>query len=121
MIILYHHRYRRLFDELALTEATARAKAVSLDAGRPGEALKHVSFSGKAETPSLPEKPSGNQGSPVGSPRRGTSPGVMLTGDFGFKPQEAPKEEEPTASPRTSGRDGAGDGRGSPAPRSTLT
>ena len=63
--------FARLFDELALTEATRRDQAASLDAGRK-QLLK----------------------SPQDS-RRLTSPGALLTGEFGVKPVEAPEGEQP--------------------------
>jgi len=106
---------QRLFDALALSEATRRSHAVSLDAGQA--AHKHVSFSQQPAT-------SGDAGRPAprhGNHQRGTSPGIMLTGEFGFKPiEEQPEEDgrevEVNASPSNADNLGAGDAASSSAP-----
>jgi len=118
---------KMLFDELALTEATPRAKAVSLDAGRP----KQVSFDAAtgAHVPLPVSGAHSGNGSASGAPkilvngggggrRRETSPGVILKGEFGLKevvreedPEVTPAKEE--ATPEGGGGDGAGSKRAS--------
>merc|ERR1712142_874498 len=112
---------QRLFDALALSEATRRSHALSLDAGQA--AHKHVSFSQQPAPPAtsdVAERPAPRQRHHH-QHQRGTSPGIMLTGEFGFKPiEEQPEEEggevDVNALPTNADNLGAGDAASSSAP-----
>jgi len=109
-----------LYDKLALTEATQRPQAVSLDAGRA--TAKQVSFTADSVAPADPLHPSASGALknliPELSRHRETAPGALLTGEFGFKPV-AEESQEATPENGDAGRkvaEGDGDGAGSKRP-----
>ena len=114
-----------MFDQLALTEATLRAKALSLDAGRAAVTPASSAIQGGvipttkppladplSAVPSIVINAAGEEN------RRITAPGIMLSGEFGFKPvEEAPEngEGEAGASQSPEGAE-AGSEEAPPAP-----